>query len=34
MSYKVKIHRRVEKFLKELPKVEERRIKSLVLSLL
>ncbi|MEA1998327.1 MAG: type II toxin-antitoxin system RelE/ParE family toxin, partial [Euryarchaeota archaeon] len=33
MSYKVKIHRRVEKFLKELPTVEKKRIKSLVLSL-
>ena len=33
MSYKVRIHRRVEKFLKELPKVEKKRIKSLVLSL-
>ncbi|RJS73466.1 MAG: type II toxin-antitoxin system RelE/ParE family toxin [Candidatus Syntrophoarchaeum sp. WYZ-LMO15] len=33
MSYRVKVHRRVEKFLKTIPKKEKERIKVLILSL-
>ncbi|GEM_PF-5053211 len=30
MSYEVRVHRRVEKFLKTIPKEEKERIKSLI----
>ncbi|MDI6884779.1 MAG: type II toxin-antitoxin system RelE/ParE family toxin [archaeon] len=33
MSYEVRVHRRVEKFLKTIPKTEKERLKSLILSL-
>jgi mRNA interferase RelE/StbE len=33
MSYEVRVYRRVEKFLKTIPKEEKERIKSLISSL-
>ena len=33
MSHEVRVHRRVKKFLKTIPKEEKERIKNLILSL-